>query len=151
MLCLFVCAAFSPVLVFCSIVAFNSLSFVVVAICAGFLAQASADVAGDIGPFQLAILLTIVTLFLILFWPENYGQVNEKGVESSMSMDIRNAVGAITASPAVLFLGLSQAFFEGAVYTFVFLWVPTLLSVNGGTLPTGLVFSSFMLAMTAGI
>lgn len=52
----------------------------------------------------------------------------------------------------MLCLGLSQAFFEGAVYTFVFLWVPTLLTIKTptGGLPTGLVFSCFMLAMTIG-
>lgn len=120
----------------------------VIAIFAGFLAQASADVAGDIGPFQLAILLTIVSLVLILFWPENYGKSEDSA--SSLMTDVRNAVQVIAASPAVLFLGLSQAFFEGAIYSFVFLWVPTMLSVNNYTLPTGLVFSCFMLAMTAG-
>ena len=53
-------------------------------------------------------------------------------------------------SPSMLCLGLSQAFFEGAVYSFVFMWVPSLISVNTGALPTGLVFSCFMLAMTIG-
>jgi MFS family permease len=48
-----------------------------VAIGAGFLAQMSADISGDIGPFQVAILLTIVCLVLILFWPENYGSVGD--------------------------------------------------------------------------
>jgi len=32
----------------------------------------------------------------------------------------------------------------------VFMWVPSLLAVTGGSLPTGLVFSSFMLSMTLG-
>merc|ERR1711871_1288270 len=52
----------------------------------------------------------------------------------------------------MLCLGLSQAFFEGAVYTFVFMWGPTLLTIKTptGGLPTGLVFSCFMLAMTMG-
>jgi len=85
---------------------------------------------------------------LILFWPENYGQQQDASI--SLTTDIKNAMKAIAASPGVLFLGLSQAFFEGGVYSFVFLWVPTMLSVNNNTLPTGLVFSCFMLAMTAG-
>ena len=34
------------------------------------------DVSGDIGPFQLAIALTVVTLIMIIFWPENYGGGN---------------------------------------------------------------------------
>lgn len=32
----------------------------------------------------------------------------------------------------------------------VFMWVPSLMMVNGGSLPTGLVFSAFMLSMTFG-
>ena len=31
------------------------------------------DYAGDIGPFQLAIVLTALSLGIILFWRENYG------------------------------------------------------------------------------
>jgi len=52
----------------------------------------------------------------------------------------------------MLCLGLSQAFFEGAVYTFVFMWVPSMSKVLGSfaLLPTGLVFSCFMLSMTIG-
>jgi len=65
--------------------------FAVIAICAGFLAQASSDVAGDIGPFQLAIALTIFTLALILFWPENYGHTHGDA-ESSMADDIQRAL-----------------------------------------------------------
>lgn len=32
----------------------------------------------------------------------------------------------------------------------VFMWVPTLLSLSGGYMPTGLIFSCFMVAMTIG-
>ena len=120
----------------------------IVAIFAGFLAQASSDVAGDIGPFQLAIALTILTTFFILFWSENYGQ--SSGQNTSLMSDVKQAYNYIIKRPEVLCLGLSQALFEGAMYTFVFLWVPTLLTVNTGSLPTGLVFSCFMLALTIG-
>ena len=122
----------------------------IVAITAGFVAQASCDVSGDIGPFQVAIALTALTLLLILFWPENYGKSHDN--MSSIVSEIQRAISVIVKSPGMLCLGLSQAFFEGAVYTFVFLWVPTLLIVGtpSGKLPTGLVFSCFMLAMTIG-
>ena len=122
----------------------------IIAITAGFVAQASCDLSGDIGPFQVAIALTALTLLLILFWPENYGKSHDD-VGNIMS-EIRTAVTVIVKSPSMLCLGLSQAFFEGAVYTFVFLWVPTMLTIGtpSGHLPTGLVFSCFMLAMTIG-
>ena len=68
----------------------------VVAILAGILAQVAAgalasyeyqyvnirrcsDAGGDIGPFQLAIFLTFITLFLIVPWKENYGSSDNSG------------------------------------------------------------------------
>jgi hypothetical protein len=163
-------------------------------------AYSCADVGGDIGPFQLAIALTVVCLIPICFWRENYGSSGESdeslevcgmdGVchkvsapqEATQSMlaSLRSALRLIREQPRVLCLGLSQACFEGAVYTFgktralliesttglysifstllpvcvaVFMWVPSLLAVTkevGTALPTGLVFSAFMLAMTLG-
>lgn len=96
------------------------------------------DVGGDIGPFQLAIILTAVCLVPILFWRENYGSSEGGGgelevcsldgtcqkvastdqAEQSMLASLKAAVKLILEQPAVLCLGLSQACFEGAVYTF---------------------------------
>lgn len=46
---------------------------------------------------------------------------------------------------------MTQALSEGAMYTFVFMWVPTLLSMEPpGGVPTGCVFSSLMIAITMG-
>jgi MFS transporter, MFS domain-containing protein family, molybdate-anion transporter len=42
-----------------------------------------------------------------------------------------------------------QAVFEGAMYTFVFLWTPA-LSPNGEHIPHGFIFALFMLASMAG-
>lgn len=67
-----------------------------------------------------------------------------------MVKSMKSSLRIIRSNPTILYLGLSQAFFEGAVYTFVFMWVPSLLAVTEGSLPTGLVFSAFMLAMTLG-
>ena len=112
------------------------------------------DISGDIGPFQLAIALTVVSLVMIIFWPENYGgghddqkmvwirttttatttttttsnNVVNMGIllliyqdhpqSSSMLSSIWTGVELVGKSPVVLFLGLSQSFFEGAVFTF---------------------------------
>ena len=90
---------------------------------------AGPDVGGDIGPFQLAIGLTIVSLLLIIAWDENYGDAHDspggagsgsgtgKGAYSLFD-SVTSTLALIMKYPAVLFLGLSQAFFEGAVYTF---------------------------------
>jgi hypothetical protein len=46
---------------------------------------------------------------------------------------------------------MTQALSEGAMYTFVFMWVPTMLSMDPpGGLPTGCVFSAMMMAITIG-
>lgn len=48
-------------------------------------------------------------------------------------------------------IGLTQALSEGAMYTFVFMWVPTLLSLEPpGGVPTGCVFSALMMSITMG-
>ncbi|CAJ1341455.1 unnamed protein product [Effrenium voratum] len=51
----------------------------------------------------------------------------------------------------IFLTGLVNSLFEGAMYSFVFMWVPTMLgALNGRPLPTGLVFSSFMTCMSLG-
>merc|ERR1719337_415000 len=47
--------------------------------------------------------------------------------------------------------GAINSLFEGAMYSFVFMWVPTMFSVlKGSPLPTGLVFSSLMACISLG-
>jgi len=43
------------------------------AIAAGIVAQLFEDQLGHIGPFQAAIALTVLALFLVMRWEENYG------------------------------------------------------------------------------
>lgn len=86
------------------------------------------DRLGDIGPFQLAIALTIVTLIIVCFWHENYGSAEEAEDTSALqssSNEKKEEKKSFTESlfiainnPHILLVGLSQAFFEGAVYTF---------------------------------
>lgn len=71
----------------------------------------------------------------------------------------------IRGSTPVLLLGLIQALYEGAMFSFVFVWVPCVLQrappthldildgvsvVQGSAPPLGLVFASFMLCITLG-
>lgn len=130
-----------------------------VAILAGFLAQGASDLGGDIGPFQLAIALTIITLVPICFWKENYGSttgnsgsskeqnetcsIDSNGkvtcstTEVSMLASMKASINFIIEHPSVLCLGLSQACFEGAIYTFgkllllfVIIYVYTICIIN---------------------
>mmetsp|Transcript_78913 Transcript_78913/g.210794 ORF Transcript_78913/g.210794 Transcript_78913/m.210794 type:complete len:454 (-) Transcript_78913:67-1428(-) len=119
----------------------------VVAIVAGLVAQVSADALGDIGPFQAAIGLTVAALLFIVQWEENFG--DQDGPEGNGPPV--TVMSSLRADPRIVLLGANTALFEGAMYTFVFIWVPALLAVvPSGNLPEGLVFSSFMVTVTAG-
>lgn len=103
--------------------------------------------SGDIGPFQLAILLTVITLFFIFFWNENYGHdesnfsdendngnlephssaspsaiAKQNGASSAKKptfvQAILNNIHTIAQHPKICLIGFSQACFEGAVFTF---------------------------------
>lgn len=122
------------------------------AILAGIVAQLLEDNLGHIGPFQGAVALTVLALLLILGWEENYGESKE-GEHDSSSLYEQFVSGwkATCTDSKIWRIGLTQAMSEGAMYTFVFMWVPTLLNLAPpGGVPTGCVFSSLMIAITMG-
>lgn len=123
---------------------FGTASFIngLSAIIAGICAQLVADRLGEIGPFQAAILLTVLALFFVVFWEENYGSSDEEGKkESESSTNAAAAFKAIVSDRKIFLTGLVNSLFEGSMYSFVFMWVPSMLqALNGRPLPTGLVF-----------
>lgn len=122
------------------------------AIMAGIVAQFLEDSLGHIGPFQGAVALTVLALVLILGWEENYGEEQIGDHESASLFHTFTEGWKKTISDSRVWrIGLTQALSEGAMYTFVFMWVPTLLSLNPpGGVPTGCVFSALMMAITIG-
>lgn len=58
----------------------------------------------------------------------------------------------LLTDPFLLILGLTQTCFEGSMYLFVFLWVPSLQEAADvhAILPLGYIFSCFMLSMMLG-
>ena len=122
----------------------------VTAVAAGIVAQQLEDWLGHIGPFKGAVALTVLALILVLRWDENYGE--DKGDDSgSVITQFKEGWSATLSSPDILKIGLIQSLGEGAMYTFVFMWVPTLLSLAPNSdVPTGAVFSSLMIAITMG-
>eukprot|EP00971_Amphidinium_carterae_P015966 315196-Amphidinium_carterae.1 len=128
------------------------------AIAAGILAQLCADARGEIGPFQAAIFFTVLALPLVWRWRENHGtDGSAEGGELAEGEDKMTAsLGAkgfrvILSDRKVLLVGLVNSSFEGSMYSFVFMWVPTLLGVlQGSPLPTGLVFASLMCSISLG-
>ena len=140
------------------------------AILAGIVAQLLEDKFGHIGPFQGAVALTVLALILILGWEENYGNANTNDTSdndnsdgssssadgdgdgtSSLYHQFKEGWKATIEDSKIWRIGLTQALSEGAMYTFVFMWVPTLLEMDPpGGVPTGCVFSSLMMAITMG-
>ena len=120
------------------------------AILAGIVSQLLEDQFGHIGPFQGAIALTVLALLLVLPWEENYGE--EQGdCDRSLYHQFSEGWKTTLTNSHIWRIGMTQALSEGAMYTFVFMWVPTMLSMDPpGGLPTGCVFSAMMMAITIG-
>eukprot|EP00594_Rhizosolenia_setigera_P009984 CAMPEP_0178958752 /NCGR_PEP_ID=MMETSP0789-20121207/11835_1 /TAXON_ID=3005 /ORGANISM="Rhizosolenia setigera, Strain CCMP 1694" /LENGTH=446 /DNA_ID=CAMNT_0020641529 /DNA_START=98 /DNA_END=1438 /DNA_ORIENTATION=- len=133
---------------------FSSASIIngTMAVMAGIVAQLLEDQFGQIGPFQGAVGLTALALMFVLGWEENYGEEKDGDHESSgLYTQFVEGWKTTISDSNVWRIGMTQALSEGAMYTFVFMWVPTLLSLDPpGGLPTGCVFSSLMIAITIG-
>ncbi|KAJ7635045.1 hypothetical protein FB45DRAFT_830610 [Roridomyces roridus] len=95
------------------------------------------------------VLLVLAGVVIRATWVENYGVgAQEKGSEIQR---LKAAMHMVQADVRLLILGLTQTCFEGSMYLFVFLWVPSLQEVAGtDLLPLGYIFSSFMLSMMLG-
>jgi predicted MFS family arabinose efflux permease len=93
-----------------------------VAVAAGLVANSAAESSGFVAPFVVAILpLSIVAITVMMSWQENYGNQQLNMVSSlSKGFDLIRKDSRIAA------LGLGQSCFEGAMYTFVFMWTPAL-------------------------
>lgn len=136
----------------------------IVAVLAAVSGQYMADAFENIGPFQLAIGATIVAMLLIFRWEENYGaDFKDKGANTNQDAKetegggglalLREGVRVMWCNPNVFWLGMALATYEGAMYTFVFMWVPVLQELVGrgkSNLPLGLVMACFMMCLSMG-
>ena len=159
---------------------FNGLS----AVCAGLIAQLGASAMGFVGPFMVALIPLASGLALALtYWRDDSDDRANKNTndasstketdtesgnpgiagaepitstteESGIVSTIQDALKAMNSDARIWFLGMAQALFEGAMYTFVFLWTPALC--EGLTkdeiskVPYGLIFSTFMVMIMVG-
>ncbi|GAM17291.1 hypothetical protein SAMD00019534_004660, partial [Acytostelium subglobosum LB1] len=130
----------------------------VVAIMAGLWASFSAEHWGFVSPFMWSLgLLIICTLLVIANWNENYGNATV-----SLESTFKNSFQYLLNDRTIIKLGFIQSLFEASMYTFVFMWTPTLQqsgvaasdSVSGtaaeNDLPFGLIFATFMVCIMIG-
>lgn len=95
-----------------------------VAVVAGLVANSAAETHGFVAPFVVAILpLTVVALIVFFTWSENYGNQ-----QLSMMSSLSKGFNLIRHDSRIAALGMGQSCFEGAMYTFVFMWTPALKS-----------------------
>jgi MFS transporter, MFS domain-containing protein family, molybdate-anion transporter len=125
----------------------------IIAIVSGKVAGWFADRYGKVMPFDMSIVVLIFLGVLIAqTWTENYGDRTK-----SLSGGFAGAWSALASDRKILLLGLIQASFEGAMYTFIFVWTPALQSAHDLTpgtitpeIPHGTIFSTFMAATMIG-
>mmetsp|Transcript_6603 Transcript_6603/g.17749 ORF Transcript_6603/g.17749 Transcript_6603/m.17749 type:complete len:441 (+) Transcript_6603:75-1397(+) len=117
-----------------------------VAIGSGQVAGVAAGLFGKVAPFDLSLIVLIVTGCIVgLTWTENYGDER-----ASVGGGFAQAWANMMADKRILLIGAIQSAFEGAMYTFVFMWTPALQTISATEIPHGMIFSSFMVAIMIG-
>ena len=113
------------------------------AVLAGLIAQASSDQYGYLAPFIAAMVPLAIGFVLCWKWWE---QDQPDGTQSLFT-GFQSGMAAMDTN--IWIIGLSQSFFMGAMYAFVFLWTPA-LDVSKEPVPYGLVFATFMVMISIG-
>eukprot|EP00923_Selenidium_pygospionis_P008048 GHVN01013643.1.p1 GENE.GHVN01013643.1~~GHVN01013643.1.p1 ORF type:complete len:498 (+),score=26.97 GHVN01013643.1:202-1494(+) len=118
-----------------------------VAIACGLLASAVVTTFGKVGPFDVSIIVCICLATIIWFtWNENYGKPSQIGGDESFFAAVRSAFQTMWDKIDIVLCGSVQACFESSMYTFVFMWTPSLPDhINHG-----LIFACFMTAVIIG-
>lgn len=100
----------------------------VVAVIAGLVANTAADAFGYVAPFMISIVpLVLLAVLAGSTWSENYGN-STLGVGYLTSLG--NAFELIRSDARLAALGMAQSCYEGALYTFIFIWTPALKTVE---------------------
>ena len=136
-----------------------------VAVVAGLIANFVADQFGFVAPFVVAMVpLTVVAVMVSFTWSENYGGSGDNATDTSSAFtSLIKGFELIKNDSRIAALGLGQSAFEGAMYTFVFMWTPALKSTaemeaerSGQVLEDstaenlGLIFACFMVSVMVG-
>ncbi|KAK1221545.1 hypothetical protein PQX77_015664 [Marasmius sp. AFHP31] len=100
------------------------------------------------------VLLVLAYMVIRGTWSENYGGAEGMSdkTEGSYVKRLAQAWRIVQRDPTLLALGFTQTCFEGGMYLFVFLWVPSLQEAASSStqLPLGYIFSAFMVSMMLG-
>lgn len=118
----------------------------IVAIGAGVVASFVRDSFGPVAPFDTSLVLLLIGSTIVFTkWAENTGDSH-----LDLSTTVNNAWTKLKNDPKIWMLGLTQSFFEGAMYVFVFMWTPALESVSTVPILHGWIFACFMICVLIG-
>ncbi|KAJ7193544.1 hypothetical protein GGX14DRAFT_477960 [Mycena pura] len=120
---------------------------------AGVFSNQLVGVTGSFAsPFVASgVLLVIAWATIRGSWIENFGGSTQDKGDPFQLHRLKVALRLVSEDSRLLVLGITQTCFEGSMYLFVFLWVPSLQEFSiMGLLPLGYIFSSFMLSMMLG-
>jgi len=111
------------------------------------VANFAKDQFGFVAPFDASLTLLILGSLVIFFtWEENFGDETATGIAT-----FKKAWTILTTDIKIIMLGLIQSLFEGAMFTFVFMWTPALTQNEEDVdLPHGWIFASFMVCVMMG-
>ncbi|KXN87334.1 Major facilitator superfamily domain-containing protein 5 [Leucoagaricus sp. SymC.cos] len=105
-------------------------------------------------PFIASGCLLVSAFFVIsASWSENYGSGGGSATTDIWQVKrMGHAWRIVRDDPMLFILGLTQTCFEGSMYLFVFIWVPSLqeATLYKDALPLGYIFSSLMVSMMSG-
>lgn len=94
----------------------------IVAIACGQIDGRLAHAFGKTMPFDASIVLLVVLAAVLLStWSENFGDASQPVLNG-----FAQAFHTLRCDANIILLGVSQAAFEGALYTFTFVWTPAL-------------------------
>lgn len=125
----------------------------VVAVIAGIVAEGLNATWGPFAVFRASATALALTFTAILtLWSENVMPAHTPTASNPPpASNVGSALGFAFTDPRILLLAMCQCLFEGAMYTFVLVWVPTLrIGAPTSSLPFGLIFSCFMVCIMIG-
>jgi len=98
----------------------------VVAVVAGLVANSAADTFGYVAPFMISIVpLVTLSILVSVTWNENFGNA-----QFSLLSSLQKGFDLIRRDARLAALGVAQSCYEGALYTFIFIWTPALKTVE---------------------
>ena len=89
---------------------------------------------GYCAPFDVAICVLLAGAYVIQTkWSENFGEVSATASTDSKFKGVKDGMQTVLNSRKIWMCGAISSFFEGSMYTFVFMWTPALMGSSSSS------------------